>query len=234
MLPASDVRSLTLGKTANLPPFRSIGSRNCGGPDFGGLCYADRMRSAQGGSTFRRRGISSVLMLVAALGALVSGGGCAPLKSRPQPALASEAPPPAGPPEPYVLLRLSERRVYLVDEAGGGRSEGFPVAIGRQQYPTPTGQFEVNEMVMNPDYLRFDWKDPSRAFGRIPPGPNNPLGLRWIGFANAHGWTVGFHGTAKTSVLGQAVSHGCVRMRNSDVVKLYERVKIGTKVVVEP
>jgi lipoprotein-anchoring transpeptidase ErfK/SrfK len=174
-----------------------------------------------------------VLLLVAAIGTLPFGGvGCALLKAPAQPALASEAPPP---PEPYVLLRLSERRVYLVDEAGGGpTSEGFPVAIGRQQYPTPTGEFQINEMVMNPDFLRFDWNNPSRELGRIPPGPTNPLGLRWIGFANAHGWTVGFHGTAKTSVLGQAVSHGCVRMRNSDVVKLYERVKLGTKVIVEP
>lgn len=185
-------------------------------------------------STFRRPRTSAALLLVAAIGALPFGGvGCALLKAPPQPALASEAPPP--PPEPYVLLRLSERRVYLVDEAGGGPTpEGFPVAIGRQQYPTPTGEFQINEMIMNPDFLRFDWNKPSRELGRIPPGPTNPLGLRWIGFANAHGWTVGFHGTAKTSVLGQAVSHGCVRMRNSDVVKLYERVKIGTKVVVEP
>ena len=51
--------------------------------------------------------------------------------------------------------------------------------------------------------------------------------------ATAHGWQVGFHGTAKTSVLGQAVSHGCVRMANPDIVEVYKRVKIGTEVVVE-
>ncbi len=175
-------------------------------------------------------------MLVGACGALAFGGvGCALLGSRPPPAVVSEAPPPAKRPEPYVLLRLGERRVYLVDEGAGGRGEGFPVAIGRKRYPTPTGRFQINEMVMNPDFLRFDFGNPKgRDLGRIPPGPTNPLGLRWIGFAYEHGWAIGFHGTHKTDVLGQAVSHGCVRMRNIDIVKLYERVKIGTTVVVEP
>jgi lipoprotein-anchoring transpeptidase ErfK/SrfK len=45
---------------------------------------------------------------------------------------------------------------------------------------------------------------------------------------------VGFHGTAKEQALGHAVSHGCVRMRNDDVVKVYEKVKLGTPVIVTP
>ncbi len=89
-------------------------------------------------------------------------------------------------------------------------------------------------MVENPDFLMFDFNDVKKGDrGRIPPGPNNPLGMRWIGFTSAHGWQVGFHGTAKTSVLGQAVSHGCVRMSNPDVVEVYSRVTLGTVVVVE-
>jgi len=137
--------------------------------------------------------------------------------------------------EPYLLLRLSERRLYLKD---GERTEppgGYPVAIGKARFPTPTGRFQINEMVENPDFLMFDFNDTSRPNrGRIPPGINNPLGLRWIGFAHAHGWAVGFHGTSKTQFLGQAVSHGCVRMRNDDIVKVFARVKLGTPVVVEP
>ena len=70
--------------------------------------------------------------------------------------------------------------------------------------------------------------------GRIGPGPDNPLGDRWIGFTTAYGWTIGFHGTPQPELLGQAVSHGCVRMRNRDVVDLYRRVDIGTPVIVEP
>ena len=55
-----------------------------------------------------------------------------------------------------------------------------------------------------------------------------------IGFAHEHGWAIGFHGTTKTQFLGQAVSHGCVRMRNEDIVKVFDQVKLGTPVIVEP
>ena len=164
----------------------------------------------------------SVLIVALASGIV----GCAVLGPRPASTVASK--------EPYLLLRLGERRLYLKDDEARQPPEGFLVAIGRTQYPTPTGRFQVNEMVENPDFEVFDFKNPSgRTRGHIPPGPLNPLGLRWIGFAYAHGWQVGFHGTSKTEVLGQAVSHGCVRMRNEDVVKVYDRIKLGTTVIVE-
>jgi len=112
--------------------------------------------------------------------------------------------------------------------------ESFPVAIGRRGYETPTGLFEVTDKVEDPHYVQFDWDDPSRVIRTIPPGPDNPLGRRWIEFASGHGWQIGFHGTPHPELLGQAVSHGCVRMRNDDVVKVYDRVRVGTVVIVEP
>jgi len=163
--------------------------------------------------------------LVALVLALVPACGAPPARFAPK----------VADPEPYLLLRLGERRLYMVDNDVKKPPEGYRVAIGRPQFPTPEGRFQVNEMVENPDFLAFDFNDPRQPDrGRVPPGPNNPLGLRWIGFAYAHGWEVGFHGTSNTSVLGQAVSHGCVRMSNQDVVDLYRRVKVGTVVVVEP
>jgi lipoprotein-anchoring transpeptidase ErfK/SrfK len=173
------------------------------------------------------RGRGPTFLTVALAAAIV---GCATVAPRPEPPVDS-----APKKEPYLLLRLSERRLYVKDDDVPEPAEGFPVAIGRPKYPTPTGRFQVNEMIENPDFLAFDFENPSgRDKGRVPPGANNPLGLRWIGFAYAHGWQVGFHGTAKTSVLGQAVSHGCVRMSNPDVVKVYDRIKLGTPVIVEP
>jgi lipoprotein-anchoring transpeptidase ErfK/SrfK len=136
-------------------------------------------------------------------------------------------------------LRLAERRLYLVSydaesKVSPSEFESFPVAIGRKGYETPTGLFAVTDKIEDPDFVKFDWEDPSRVFGRIPPGPSNPLGRRWIGFASAYGWEIGFHGTPHPELLGQAVSHGCVRMRNEDVVKVYDRVTVGTVVIVQP
>jgi lipoprotein-anchoring transpeptidase ErfK/SrfK len=138
-----------------------------------------------------------------------------------------------GPGYPHLRLNLTERRLYLVEEKDKP-AESFPVAIGKKPYETPVGTFRINEMVENPDWVMFDWKNPKKFIKRIPPGPNNPLGRRWIGFASAHGWEVGFHGTPKPQLLGQAVSHGCVRMKNDDVVKVYAKVQLGTTVIVEP
>jgi lipoprotein-anchoring transpeptidase ErfK/SrfK len=135
----------------------------------------------------------------------------------------------------HLVLRLSERRVYLVDDNKEFPTESFPVAIGKDGFETPTGQYHVEEMVVHPDFVKYDNSvTPARPIKYIPPGPLNPLGERWIGFAHGEGWTLGFHGTPNPELLGQAVSHGCVRMRNADVVKVYDRVQVGTPVFVEP
>jgi lipoprotein-anchoring transpeptidase ErfK/SrfK len=137
-----------------------------------------------------------------------------------------------------VVLRLGQRRLYVVpsEHADDTRRSivSFPVAIGRPEYATPTGRFEVEEKVEDPEFVQFDWDDPGRELGRIEPGPRNPLGVRWIGFTWAHGWRIGFHGTPQPELLGKAVSHGCVRMRNADVMDLYGRVQVGTPVIVRP
>ena len=171
---------------------------------------------------------ASVTALIVASGTV----GCGPFSAPPRrpPELVADP----GPGFPHLVLRLGERKVYLVEEEGKP-GEAFPVAIGRKPWETPVGRFRINEMVENPDWAVVDFKNPTNPTrGRIPPGPNNPLGLRWISFASAHGWEVGFHGTKKVHLLGQAVSHGCVRMKNSDVVKVFDKVKLGTTVIVEP
>jgi lipoprotein-anchoring transpeptidase ErfK/SrfK len=177
-----------------------------------------RLAHGQLGS-YTRRGLVALLLVLAA--GCVGG-------PRPEPKNVPAEP------DVHLLLRLNERRLYVVENEVKQPPQGYPVAIGRPKWPTPTGTFQINELVENPDFLAFDFNNPKgRDRGRVPPGPNNPLGLRWIGFASAHGWQVGFHGTAKTAVLGQAVSHGCVRMSNADVVEVYKRVKLGTVVIVE-
>lgn len=93
---------------------------------------------------------------------------------------------------------------------------------------TPTGHFQVTDMRVNPA-----WRSPFT--GKVyPPGSSNPIGDRWIEFLSlANGNKIGFHGTQKEHSVGRAVSSGCLRMRRSDLHKLYAAVKIGTPVIVE-
>jgi lipoprotein-anchoring transpeptidase ErfK/SrfK len=178
--------------------------------------------------------------------ASVTLSGCAPAASAPRRlvgarASARESVAPVDPTvdhRTYLLLRLRERRLYMVtydlEDAAPAAIESFPVAIGRKAYATPTGIFAVTDKVADPHYIQFDWNDPSRVIRTIPPGKDNPLGRRWIEFASGDGWQIGFHGTPHPELLGQAVSHGCVRMRNEDVVKVYDHVRVGTVVIVQP
>src|SRR5262245_3116974 len=178
-------------------------------------------------STRTRNGASPVRILCA-LAVASAMTGCATVGPSP-------APPPPAAKEPFLLLKLSERKVYVEEEPSKPPTVGYPVANGRAQSPTPTREWSVTEMVLIPDCVLIDFNNTNaKDRGRIAPGLNNPLWLRWIGFAYDHGWAIGFHGTQKTEVLGQAVSHGCVRMSNPDVVNVFARVKLGTPVIVEP
>jgi lipoprotein-anchoring transpeptidase ErfK/SrfK len=125
-----------------------------------------------------------------------------------------------------IVLRLSERRVYLYQ--GEQELASYPVAVGKPGWETPTGSFEVIAMIENPS-----WQNPWTGEVR-PPGPNSALGLRWIGFWSNGKDTIGFHGTPTIESIGYAASHGCVRMHNEDVVALFEQVDMGTTVIVEP
>ncbi|WP_369831820.1 L,D-transpeptidase [Chlorogloea sp. CCALA 695] len=125
-----------------------------------------------------------------------------------------------------LVLKLSDRRVYLYQ--GNKLTNSYPVAIGKAGWETPVGSYKVMEMQRDPI-----WQHPWTG-KLVPPGAKNPLGARWIGF-----WTdgknfIGFHGTPQENLLGQAVSHGCVRMRNQDILALYAQVDVGTPVTVKP
>jgi len=126
----------------------------------------------------------------------------------------------------HLVIRLSERRVYVYEQDQVVKS--YPIAIGRSGWETPTGEFEVIQMLQDPV-----WEHPFTG-ELVPPGPANPLGSRWIGF-----WTdgtnyIGFHGTPNAETVGQAASHGCIRMYDQDVVALFEIVQVGTPVEVLP
>ncbi|MBH8563656.1 L,D-transpeptidase [Nostoc sp. CENA67] len=123
-----------------------------------------------------------------------------------------------------VVVDLSDRRTYVY--AGDEVIASYPIAVGKKGWETPTGSFKINHMQHDPI-----WRHP--ITGKVfPPGSDSPLGERWIGFWSDGRNQIGFHGTPDTGVMGTAVSHGCIRMRNPDVRLLYEQVKLGTTVMV--
>jgi lipoprotein-anchoring transpeptidase ErfK/SrfK len=123
-----------------------------------------------------------------------------------------------------VVVDLSDHRayVYAKDEV----IASYPIAIGKKGWETPTGDFQVMHMQHHPI-----WRHP--ITGKVfEAGTDSPLGDRWIGFWSDGRNQIGFHGTPEVEVVGTAVSHGCLRMRNPDVRMLYEQVKVGTTVIV--
>jgi hypothetical protein len=128
--------------------------------------------------------------------------------------------------EVQVVIRLSKRRVYVYQEEQEIAS--YPIAVGKKGWETPQGNFAIIQMIEAPS-----WQNPWTG-KVIPAGPNNPLGERWIGFWSDGKNTIGFHGTPGEHLIGQAVSHGCVRMKNKDIKALFDLVAIGTTVTVKP
>lgn len=126
-----------------------------------------------------------------------------------------------------LRLEISLSRRQLTLYQGQTRLRTYPVAVGRPGWETPTGQFHIREMIRNPA-----WKNPFTGAVIAGGHPRNPLGRRWIGFwSDGKNW-VGLHGTPNPDSIGQAVSHGCVRMYNHHIEELFEKVQPGVPVIV--
>lgn len=129
-----------------------------------------------------------------------------------------------------VVVDLSERRIRLFD--GDKLEIAYRCAIGTPQYPTPQGHFEIVQKRYLPTWVNpapTTWGKDMPA--RIPPGYNNPLGTRAL---NLSASGIRFHGTTNIGSVGTAASHGCMRMRMSDIEDFYPRVEVGTQVYIVP
>jgi len=127
---------------------------------------------------------------------------------------------------PVIVIRRNSNRLFLYE--GTKYRRFFAVATGQRQYPTPLGRFKIVVKWRNPW-----WYPPNSPWAQgqqpIPPGPNNPLGTRWMGLS-APG--VGIHGTPSDASIGYSVSHGCIRMHISQAEWLFNHVEIGTTVFI--
>lgn len=109
----------------------------------------------------------------------------------------------------YSILINTETKTLTLYK-GNELIKAYPIAIGKPSTPTPKGVFKIINKAIN---------------------PGGPFGVRWLGL-NALGGDYGIHGTNTPSSIGKAISNGCIRMYNKDVLEISNLVKLGTKVTI--
>ncbi|MDR1010819.1 MAG: L,D-transpeptidase [Opitutaceae bacterium] len=136
-----------------------------------------------------------------------------------------------------IIISLGEHTLQA--RADDGRLLAhFPVSIARDIEKRPVGTLHVKVIAPNPNYTFdpeiFTESQEGRELGRkliIPPGPNNPVGLVWIGL-DLSGY--GIHGTPEPEKVGRTESHGCFRLANWNALALLELIEVGADVYVLP
>jgi L,D-transpeptidase ErfK/SrfK len=131
-----------------------------------------------------------------------------------------------------VVVNVPQRMLFVF--AAGG-VQAYPVAVGRRDWPTPLGLFVIEEKETDPT-----WDVPAsiqremaargqRVLVTVPPGPDNPLGDRYIRLA---GTGIGIHGTNQPSSIYRFTTHGCIRLHTDDARRVFDQVDVGMKVAV--
>lgn len=132
-----------------------------------------------------------------------------------------------------VVVDKSDLTVTLVDAAGKTIAQ-FPASTGSEHDPLPIGDWKIQGIAKNPVFHynpKLFWDaDPAHAKAKIPPGPNNPVGVAWIDLSKEH---YGIHGTPEPSKIGKTQSHGCIRLTNWDVARVMQAVAAGTPAILQ-
>jgi len=127
---------------------------------------------------------------------------------------------------PVIVIQRGSNILTLY--RGTREERQFRVATGQAIYPTPLGRFQIIVKWKNPW-----WYPPNDAWAAgekpTPPGPNNPLGTRWMGLDSPG---VGIHGTPESGSIGYSESHGCIRMLIPQAEWLFDHVTVGTPVFI--
>lgn len=126
-----------------------------------------------------------------------------------------------------IRIDKSEHVLYLLDKAERPVA-AFPISMGGASDPLPIGRMEIKNaakdpvFTFNPALLKGTKKTDTKAI--IPAGPNNPVGVYWLGLSKAH-W--GIHGTPEPERVGASESNGCIHLTNWDVLRVAQVVKPG-------
>ncbi len=118
-----------------------------------------------------------------------------------------------------LLVDKAERRLYVLENGSVVRS--FPVAVGSEKHPTPTGTYHIRHITWNPRWVPPDSKWARHKTPKDPGALNNPMGNVKMYFSDPDYY---IHGTRDYDSLGQPESHGCVRLANGEAIGLAEMV----------
>jgi L,D-transpeptidase ErfK/SrfK len=128
-----------------------------------------------------------------------------------------------------IVINIPQRMLFYFKERRVVRS--FPIGVGRQDWPTPTGPFKIVVKEENPTWdVPASIQEEMRREGKaiktcVPPGPDNPLGKHWLGLSIGG---YGIHGTIAPMSIYQFQTHGCVRAHADDIAGLFDDVSRGT------
>jgi lipoprotein-anchoring transpeptidase ErfK/SrfK len=132
------------------------------------------------------------------------------------------------------LVVSESKRTVIAYGAGDKELARYPATLGSMHDPLPIGHWTIKGVVHNPwfnyDPERFWNADPKKAKAILPPGPNNPAGVAWLGLSKEN---FGIHGTPDPGNIRHTESAGCIRLTNWDVEELSHMVRRGTPVVLE-
>jgi lipoprotein-anchoring transpeptidase ErfK/SrfK len=136
-----------------------------------------------------------------------------------------------------IVVKISERRLYLVE--ANGRALRYGIGVGRSEGANFRGTAIVGRKEKWPHWTPTENMKEAIPLYRhyasgMDGGPENPLGPRALYlYRDGHDTFFRLHGTTEPETIGQAVSSGCIRLFNQDIIDLYNRVPIGTHVTVE-
>jgi lipoprotein-anchoring transpeptidase ErfK/SrfK len=144
--------------------------------------------------------------------------------------------PPKGPPASRVEIDTERFRLRVFD-TNNVLMLSFPCSVARDRTRIPAGSLKMVVFAPNPDYTFNPANYPESARAReighsllLPPGPNSPVGVYWIGLDRPG---FGIHGTPHPESIGCMESHGCFRLMNRDILTLSRHVRTGTPVTVK-
>jgi lipoprotein-anchoring transpeptidase ErfK/SrfK len=118
-----------------------------------------------------------------------------------------------------LLISIADRKLAVIEN--GAVQRIYPIAVGKNSTPSPTGSFLIVDRITDPTYYHGNLV--------VRPGQHNPLGTRWMGLSEKG---YGIHGTNAPKSIGKAASHGCIRMARPDLEEVFSRTRVGDVVLI--